>query len=42
MALNKFVVVKVTGGKITLMTVVYAGIIGFVIAVLMLSFVKTE
>ena len=42
MALNKFVVVKVTDGKLTLMTVVYAAIIGFVIALLMLSFVKTE
>ena len=43
MVLNKLAVVKMTGGgEITLIEILWSAIVGFAIAALMLSFVKTE
>lgn len=43
MVLDKLAVVKITGkGKISLMLIVWSAVVGFAIAALMLSFVKTE
>ena len=43
MVFDKLAVVKITGkGKISLMVIVWSAVVGFAIAALMLSFVKTE